>query len=131
MISTSTGIRMPPFQKERYNLDITGLEYFDVKSKADYKQIGRALREAKRIDTARATYDQAREQFESKPALYVALDFEQWEQDHSKVTEFGISTFDTSLPKVRRDIITRHILIEESVILTHTYFDAFADTDVE
>lgn len=47
--------------------------------------------------------------------LYVALDFEQWEKDHSKLTEVGICVYDKRKHPSKRGIVTRHILIAEYV----------------
>lgn len=104
---------MPPFNCETYRINVAGLEYHNVTSKSEYKQIGKALKEEKQATTVRVMHDQARADFTRKAALYIAIDFEQWEQDHSSVTEFGISTFDTSLPEQCRSVKTRHLLIEE------------------
>lgn len=67
----------------------------------------------------KAEFVRAKAEFITTKRIYLAVDFEQWEQDHSKITEVGLSILDTtSNDNINHDAIkTRHILIKESVIV--------------
>lgn len=137
MVSDFAGIYLPPYPGKKVPLDATTMAYYRVSSKADYKRIGKQVAEKKRVHSLTSTLTEAREDFQSKARLYVAIDFEQWEKGHSKIlgmawngcppihakmlifsSEFGISQVEvqeSSATSTQQDwqVKTRHILIAE------------------
>lgn len=86
MVFDCTGVDLPPYPKSVIELDSSSMDYHRVCSKADYKRIEKQVKEEKRILATTNDLAIAREEFISRKRFYVAIDFEQYEKCHSKIT---------------------------------------------
>ncbi|CAG8452414.1 7067_t:CDS:2 [Paraglomus brasilianum] len=88
------------------NSTYTDIEIIQIENSSGYSQMAKALKKfntsakaAKKLRELRESYEKARELFNEKKYLFIAVDVESYERDHACILEVGWSIYDS-----RKDI---------------------------
>jgi hypothetical protein len=121
-IYTSSPLSLPSLtaQPQYQNVEATFIDSAATFNKInkDLKKYNKKIRASCKLDSMKATWERAQNMFKEKKYLFVAVDVESYERDHSCILEVGWSMFDSK----NNSFMDRHFCVSEYNYLRNGQF---------